>query len=151
MPNLLTDGQLSWIGRADPPVTETVTRREIRKYSLASQQLLPKYLNGDEAPPMFHSHYFDRLVTLDELEPDGHLPEPLCPPMPLHRVMAGGREIEYFKPIRPGDVLTGVRSLVDIYEKEGKSGPLIFIVIEVRVTNQQGEPVVVERYTRIFH
>jgi len=151
MPNLLTDGQLSWIGRADPPVTETVTRREIRKYSLASQQLLPKYLNGDEAPPMFHSHYFDRLVTLDELEPDGHLPEPLCPPMPLHRVMAGGREIEYFKPIRPGDVLTGVRSLVDIYEKEGKSGQLIFIVIEVRVTNQQGEPVVVERYTRIFH
>ena len=151
MAGLLTEQQLSWIGRSDPPVTEQVTRREIRKYSLASEQRLQKYLNGDEAPPLFHSHYFDRLVSMDELEPDGHLPEPLCPPLPLHRVMAGSREIEYFRPIRPGDVLTGTRSLVDIQEKQGKSGPLIFVTLQIRVTNQAGEPVVVERYTRIFH
>ena len=151
MAGLLTEQQLSWIGRADPPVTEQVTRREIRKYALASGQRLQKYLNGDEAPPLFHSHYFDRLVSMDELEPDGHLPEPLCPPLSLHRVMAGGREIEYFRPIRPGDVLTGTRSLVEIEEKQGKSGPLIFVTLQIRVTNQAGEPVVVERYTRIFH
>jgi hydroxyacyl-ACP dehydratase HTD2-like protein with hotdog domain len=147
---LLTPELLAWIGRSEPPVTEQVTRREIRKYALASGQTLSKYLNGDEAPPLFHSHYFDRLAPLDELEEDGHVPETIYPPLPLKRIMAGGREIEYFRPIRAGDVLTGTRSLFDLYEKEGKSGPLIFVVIQLRVTDQAGNPVVVERYTRIF-
>lgn len=150
MAGLLTAEARSWLGRSAPPITETVSRREIRKYALATGQRQEKYLRGDEAPPMFHAHYFADLVPLEEMQPDGQQPNELTPPLPLKRVMAGGREIEYFRPIVPGDTLTAKRTLVELYEKEGRTGPLIFVVIEMRVTDQQGKPVVTEKRTRIM-
>ena len=47
-------------------------------------------------------------------------------------------------PIRPGDKLAITRRLKDLYEKEGKSGPLIFVVTEVVVETEDGEPVLNE-------
>jgi hydroxyacyl-ACP dehydratase HTD2-like protein with hotdog domain len=150
MAGLLTLEARAWLGRTAPPLTEMVSRREIRKYSIATGQRLPKYLHGDEAPPMFHAHFFQDLVLLEEMQPDGQSPNELTPPLPLQRVMAGGREIEYFRPIVPGDTLTATRTRVDLYEKDGRSGPLIFVVIEMRVTDAQGKPVVTEKRTRIM-
>lgn len=150
MASLLTPETLAWIGRSATPVTETVTRREIRKYAAATEQRQRKYLDGDEAPPMFHAHYFQEIVPLDEMQSDGQSPNELTPPLPLKRVMAGGREIEYHRPIVPGDTLTATRTLVDLYEKEGRTGPLIFVVIEMRVTDRDGKPVVTEKRTRIM-
>ena len=150
MAALLTPETLAWIGKSAPPVTETVSRRDIRKYAAASGQRLKKYLDGDEAPPMFHSHFFERIVPLDQLEPDGHAPDPLMPPLPLHRVMAGGREIELHRPIKPGDTLTSTRTLLELYEKEGRTGPLIFAVVRMSVVDDARKPVITDRWTRIL-
>ena len=150
MAGLVTPEALSWIGRAAPPITETVTRRDIRKYAVATNQRLPKYLAGDEAPPMFHAHFFQEIVPLDAMQPDGQAPNELTPPLPLKRVMAGGRDVTIHRPIMPGDTLTATRTLIELYEKEGRTGPLIFVVIEMRVTDPSGEPVVTERRTRIM-
>ena len=55
----------------------------------------------------------------------------------------GGRDLELFAPVRPGDVLT-MRSVIhDIYEKTGRSGSMYFTVIRNEVTNQKGEKVAV--------
>lgn len=150
MAALLTPEILAWVGKSAPPVTETVSRREIRKYAMASGQRVKKFLDGDEAPPMFHSHFFERIVPLEELETDGHVPDPLMPPLPLHRVMAGGREMEVHRPIKPGDTLTATRTLVELYEKEGRTGPLIFAVVQMKVVDDKGEPVITDRWTRIL-
>jgi hydroxyacyl-ACP dehydratase HTD2-like protein with hotdog domain len=150
MAGLLTSEALAWIGKSDPPVTEVVTQREIRKYAMATAQRLKKYLEGEEAPPLFHSHFFQPLAPLGELQVDGHVMDPLIPPLPLHRVMAGGRETEFHRPIRAGDSLTATRTLAELYEKEGRTGPLIFVVVELRVSDSRGRPVVTERYTRIL-
>ena len=53
MNNLVTDEALSWIGKSDPPVEIEVNRNDIIKYSVSTEQVLTKYLKGDEAPPMF--------------------------------------------------------------------------------------------------
>ena len=50
--------------------------------------------------------------------------------------MDGGTDIEFFAPIRVGDTLTARSKIVDIYQKEGRSGPLIFVVRETTYTNQ---------------
>ena len=50
---LVTDEVRQWIGRASEPVRFEVSRRDIIKYSIATEQRNPKYLRGDEAPPMF--------------------------------------------------------------------------------------------------
>jgi len=64
--------------------------------------------------------------------------------------MAGGLHIEYHQPIKPGDWLTATRTLTEIYEKTGRSGPLIFYVVVMEIVNDAGEPVVTEKTTRIM-
>lgn len=150
MTTLLTDELKAWIGHAEPPVQVDVSRRDIVKYSIATEQLLPKYLSGDEAPPMFIFNLFGPLRQVSEMRHDG-LPRGKGggPKLPLQRVMAGGTELILQRPIRPGDRLTGVSRIVDIYEKQGSQGPLIFTVRSLSVTDAAGESVLEEIQTAI--
>jgi 3-methylfumaryl-CoA hydratase len=63
--------------------------------------------------------------------------------------MAGGTELRVQRPIRPGDRLTGTQRIVDMYEKQGSQGPLIFTVRSLRVTDADGELVLEEIQTGI--
>jgi len=150
MSGLLSAELLTNIGRSSPPRQELVARREIRKYSIATSQRQRKYLDGDEAPPMFHLALFWDVVELDQLTPDGVSIDTLLPKFPLERAMAGGLKIEYHQPIRAGDFLTATRTLTDIYEKRGSQGPLIFYEVVMEVVNADGEPVLTEKTTRIL-
>ena len=150
MSKLLTKELLANIGRSAPPKEEVVTRRDIRKYSVATDQRLQKFLAGDEAPPMFHVALFWDVVGLDELTPDGVSIDSLLPKFPLERAMAGGLKIEYHKAINPGDVLIATRTLTDIYEKQGSQGPLIFYEVTMEVADDSGAPVLTETTTRIL-
>lgn len=138
------------IGRIAPPRTEVVTRRDIRKYAIATNQRQRKYLDGDEAPPLYHVALFWDVVELEELTPDGVSVDALLPKFPLEKAMAGGLNITYHDRIRPGDVLVGERALTDIYEKEGRSGPLIFYEVVLEVRRPNGSPVITEKTTRIL-
>ena len=148
--SLLTPELLANIGRKAEPKREIVTRRDIRKYAIATNNPQRKYLDGDVAPPMFHVPLFWDVVELDQLSPDGVSIDPLLPKFPLERAMAGGLEIEYLKPINPGDWLTCNRTLTDIYEKDGRSGPLIFSEVIMEVSNDDDEVVIREKTTRIL-
>ena len=150
MSGLLDDKLLANIGRQSEPKRELVTRRDIRKYAVATGNRQRKYLDGDEAPPMFHVPLFWDVVELDQLTPDGVSIDPLLPKFPLEKAMAGGLHIEYHKPVYPGDWLTATRTLTDIYEKQGRSGPLIFYEVVMEITNDDGEPVITEKTTRIL-
>jgi hydroxyacyl-ACP dehydratase HTD2-like protein with hotdog domain len=150
-----TDGLLTpeirrWIGRSDESQRLEVTRRDIVKYAIATQQRQEKYRRGDEAPPMFLFNAHQPLVDIDALRPDGLTVDRLLPELPLRRVMAGGIKNRYHRPIRPGDHLVLTRTLTDIYEKQGASGPLIFVVYGVRVETEDGELVMEETRRRIF-
>lgn len=147
---LLTEDLLANIGRVSEPRRELVTRRDIRKYAVATGSRLRKYLDGDVAPPMFHVPLFWDVVELDTLTPDGVSVDTLLPKFPLERAMAGGLEIDYLKPIYPGDWLTSTRTLTNIYEKSGRSGPLIFYEIIMEVRDDLGELVIREKTTRIL-
>ncbi|MEM7001266.1 MAG: MaoC family dehydratase N-terminal domain-containing protein [Pseudomonadota bacterium] len=148
--SLLTPELLANIGRSSPPKREIVTRRDIRKYAIATNNPQRKYLEGDEAPPMFHVPLFWDVVELSQLTPDGVSIDPLLPKFPLERAMAGGLEIEYLKTVRPGDWLTATRTLTAIYEKDGRSGPLIFYEVVMEIRDDLQELVIREKTTRIL-
>lgn len=150
MSSLLTPELLAHIGRSSPPHRELVTRRDIRKYAIATGQRLRKYLDGDEAPPMFHVALFWPVVERDEIAPDGVAIDSFLPDFPLKRAMAGGLKIEYSRSVVPGDWLTATRTLTDIFEKQGRSGPLIFYEVMMQVANDAGEAVLTETTTRIL-
>ena len=48
------------------------------------------------------------------------------------RTVHGSQEFIYERPIVAGDVLRCVNTLVDIKERPGKQGPMIFFVFEIR-------------------
>lgn len=146
----LTPEMRAHVGRSRTPVMELATRREIRKYSIATRQTLPRYLEGIEAPPLFYVALFWDVVSLDDMTPDGVTVEPLLPPLPFTRAMAGGIHAQHFQPIRCGDYLVAQRTLTDLYEKEGKSGPLCFYEVTLDVKTDTGIPVLREKTTRIL-
>jgi hydroxyacyl-ACP dehydratase HTD2-like protein with hotdog domain len=74
----------------------------------------------------------------------------MFPELPLKRAMAGGLKVEYHRPIKPGDQLSSTRTLTDIYQKQGSSGPLIFVEVTMEVVNGAGELVLIEKTTRIL-
>ena len=82
--------------------------------------------------------------------PDGVSIDGLLPKFPLERAMAGGLDITYHDKIRAGDELVATRTLTDIYEKEGRSGPLIFYEVVLEVARADGTPVVTEKTTRLL-
>lgn len=147
---LLTPELLSNIGKTEAPRTQVVTRRDIRKYAIATNQTRRDYLDGDVAPPLFHVAFFWDVVELDELNADGVSVDKLLPKFPLEREMAGGLDIDYHSRILAGDTLVARRTLTDIYEKEGRSGPLIFYEVVMEVKREDGEPVLTQKTTRIL-
>jgi len=150
MSALLTPELLANIGKRAPPDFEVVTRRDIRKYAIASGQTQRKYLDGDVAPPLFHVALFWPVVPRERLTPDGVAGDELVPRLPLERAMAGGLDIEYHGELRPGDEVVATRTLTNLYEKAGRSGPLIFYEIVMEVRRKSGELLVTEKTTRIL-
>lgn len=150
MKGLLTEEHRAWIGKPEPARTVEVSRRDIIKYSVATQQQQRKFLDGDEAPPMFIFNLFGPITELENLRADGLARGFVSGPrLPLQRIMAGGTEIHQYRPIRPGDRLIGTQRITDMYEKLGSTGPLIFTVRTLTVTTESGEPVLDEVQTGI--
>ncbi len=160
--SLITDEIRSWIGREVPPWTIEVTRRDVARFAVATDDLNPLYLDEDRAkqsryggliaPPLFYMAPLTEPVPETELRTDG-LPfegKFPVPPTPLPRLMDGGTEVEFLQPVRVGDVLTGRSQITDIYQKEGRSGPLIFVQRETTFTNQDGELVLTEKGATIL-
>lgn len=148
--SILNDEILSCIGRTSEPRTEIASRREIRKYSIATGWKKKEYLDGDVAPPLFHLALFWDIVELDQLSPDGVSIDRLLPKFPLEKAMAGGLSIDYFRPIMAGDELVATRTLTNIYEKTGSQGPIIFYEVVMRVETAAGELVLTEKTTRLL-
>ena len=53
--------------------------------------------------------------------------------------LRAGNEYEFFQPIHPDDVINAHWKVEDVYEKTGRSGSIIFQVIEITFYNQREE------------
>ena len=62
----------------------------------------------------------------------------------------GGSKWTFHRPIRVGDHITKSEKIVDISERPGRSGQLVFIVREITQVNQKGELLLTNRHTSIF-
>lgn len=70
-----------------------------------------------------------------------------------HRRTGGGNafnEIEYDRPIRAGDVITVEVAYTEIYEKQGRSGPLLFRVRRNVLTDAAGERVATAHSAHVY-
>ena len=73
-----------------------------------------------------------------------------CLRLPTEKAMAGETKIELGAPICAGDTITLHKEIIDLYEKQGRSGALVFVVTQFTFTNQRGEQVMREEFNRIY-
>jgi acyl dehydratase len=128
-----------------PPVTEA----QIVAYARAYGETNPLYTDPQAAkrgpfgglvgPPTFVFRLRGRNFMPKKL------PEELG-----RRGFDAGKDLEVGVPVRPGDVLTSATSVHDLYEKTGRSGTMVFLVLRTTVTNQRQETVAIVDQRMMF-
>jgi acyl dehydratase len=63
--------------------------------------------------------------------------------------IAAGDDFQFFSVIRPGDILTCCERIAEAYEKQGRSGHLIFVTREKTYTNQYGKIVMIRKLSGV--
>jgi len=149
--SVITKEVQEMIGVELGPVTYQIEDWMLKKFAEVADDPNPLWVDREYAqkkgfkdvvvPPAFLLNYFT-------LEQDEWARLVSCP---LPHVLAGGSETEYFLPVVAGEHITVTGKLVDVKEREGKGGKLLFMTFERTYKNQQGEPVSKARQTFIRH
>jgi hydroxyacyl-ACP dehydratase HTD2-like protein with hotdog domain len=159
---VITDEARRWAAREFPVFEYPVSPVDIARYARATGETDPIHFDREAAveqgyadvvaPPYFPyviRMHAANLVDRDELAPDGSSTADV-PPIETTRAMAGETTLELGEPVVAGDTVTVEKRIVDLYEKEGRSGALVFVVQEFTFRNQRGDLVARERFTRIY-
>ena len=80
---------------------------------------------------------FDALAASGQVARPGDLPQLDLSHIP--RMLNGGNSIEFFQYMKLGEKTVSKTRIVDIYEREGRSGHMVFMVNETEVRNDKGE------------
>jgi acyl dehydratase len=83
---------------------------------------------GMVAPPSFAGVFRLAELTFEKL-PQGS------------RRLAAGMEVDFIAPIRAGDRITMTSRIKEVYEKTGRTGSMVFMVIGSTLKNQEGDVV----------
>ena len=157
---MLSDELRSWIGReASYHAPEELGRASLRYFALAIGDDNPLYTDDEYAraagfpsviaPPTFvceTSQYAHRPPN-----PDGYLGHTWELPLPGCRMIRGGNDYEFARPVLPTDRLSVTWRLEDISEHASASGaPLLIVVSLATYTNQHGELLARNRETTIY-
>lgn len=99
---------------------------------------------GIIAPPTFVFEWnHHEVLTVDE---DGaHLAGVALP----RQSVRAGNEYEFIQPLRPGDIITTKSRVAEVYEKQGRSGTMTFVVCESTYTNQENRLLGIQRSSLI--
>lgn len=172
-PSLITDAVRALVGVEAAPVeaTHPVEASEVRRFHHATLDPAPRYWDaasagaaragGLVAPPAFPAHAFRRAADApDPLEAEGgqdfgghsRVLRPGLPPIdvPLTRLLNGGYTYEFFRYARVGERIVCRSRYKDIYERDGASGALVFVVIEDDYATSDGAPLLRSTNTMIL-
>jgi acyl dehydratase len=115
-----------------------VTSEMVKAFAQAVGETCPQYTDPEAAqrgpsagliaPPIFYDAF-----RADQI-PD--------PKVKFGKVaFNAGQRCEFYAPMRPGDTITMKTRVIDVYEKTGRTGKMVFIVRETTYENQKGEKV----------
>jgi 3-methylfumaryl-CoA hydratase len=135
----------TWIGKTET-ATDLATTTPLAALSATLDRDDPPPRPGDPVPPLWHWLYFLPLHRQSELATDGHAKRGgFLPPVPLPRRMWAGGRLEFHRPLRVGETITRVSRIAQVKPKEGRTGPLVFVVVRHEISGPAGLAVVEEQ------
>lgn len=138
----LTDAHRQSIGKEFSRLQQHVTREMLLDYANIMGTTHPLYIDAEAAQTR---GYRDIIAMPTFVIADAA--SPLVPPeIPFTGGgLNAGYECTFFGNVYPGDTLTYVTCIADLYAKTGRSGTLHFVIRETTVTNQHEETVALVR------
>ncbi len=98
---------------------------------------------GDDVPPGGHWLYFQPHTPASELAEDGHAKRGgFLPPVPLARRMWAGGCLVFERPLTVGETIHRESEIIDVTEKKGARGSLVFVVVRHTVSGSGGVAVI---------
>jgi 3-methylfumaryl-CoA hydratase len=98
-----------------------------------------RFKDGDALPPGWHWSFFPEAVKISDIGPDGHARHgTFFPELPLKRRMWAANTMRFRAPIRVGERATRTMRIASVTPKEGGTGPLIFLVMQIEVSGASG-------------
>ena len=105
-----------------------------------------RYDTGAALPSLWHWLYLHELHRTSELADNGHgRLGGFMPPVPLPRRMWAGGRFAFERPLRIGQAVERVSTVVDLTAKQGASGDLVFLLLRHAFSGPDGTAVVEEQ------
>ena len=134
-----------WIGREEI-VDDVVTAAQLAKMSVTLARDDPPPAPGDPVPAGWHWMFAHAAAPASALGPDGHTRRGgFLPPVALPRRMWAGGRLAFGPPLRVGQTVTRRSTILDVAEKDGRSGPLVFVTVRHDYSGPDGSAVVEEQ------
>ncbi len=138
-----------WIPKVDS-VTELISAAPINKLAATLNEAAPDYQDGDNLPPLWHWIFFIKPVPHAGLGRDGHPKRgEFLPPVALPRRMFAGMKTDFLHPLIIGHEAERESEVIDIKEKNGASGPLIFIRVLTKI-KQKGRLCIMDEQEIVY-
>jgi 3-methylfumaryl-CoA hydratase len=133
-----------WIGRAEE-MTDVIEPARSNALRAALGDPAPKAA-GEDMPLLHHWLYFWNVQPPAGLGDDGHPAKGgFLPPVPLPRRMWAGGRLQFVQPLKLGERATKVSKILDVQEKTGKTGRLVFVTVEHRLSGENGLAIIEEQ------
>ncbi len=107
---------------------------------------------GTLLPSLWHWLYFLPIYSQSEIGEDGHAKRGgFLPPVPLPRRMWAGSDFAFHEPLLIGDALSRTSTIVDVKEKSGRTGNLIFVKVRHEVRRNGAQAVALTEHHNIVY
>lgn len=118
----------NWIGQTESKC-DVITSALVDKFKATLPYKL--WLDESNVPLGLHWCLASTVFDTDQLGQDGHPHRGgFLPPVPLPSRMWAGGEINFIGQFTVGDVVTRRSKITDVTFKHGKTGPLVFVIVE---------------------
>lgn len=130
-----------WIGREERQ-HDTVTAAPCAQLAATLDWPSERPGEGWPLPGLWHWLYFLPVPRHSEIGPDGHAKRGgFLPPVALPRRMWAGSQLVFHAPLCVGDRIERTSTIVDVTEKSGRTGQLVFVKVRHEV-RRNGESAV---------
>jgi 3-methylfumaryl-CoA hydratase len=127
-----------WVGKIET-VADQITPVPMAALAATLDIDAPKPKTGDPLPPLWHWLYFLPIHRQSELGVEGHAAKGgFLPPVQLPRRMWAGGRFEFQRALRVGQSYTRTSRVESVQQKEGRTGPLVFVVARHEFADAEG-------------